>query len=85
MAQFTVKQLLLAMTCFSISFGGLGVFCQAKPELSDFDSILYPCMLAGGMAAGVGALRGCFWIYLVLAISVAVAISVYNLATSTIY
>jgi hypothetical protein len=85
MAQFTLKQLLLAMTCFAVSFAGLGVFCQARMELSDFESVLYPCMLAGGMIAGVGALRGDFWIYLALAILVPVVICVINLATATIY
>jgi hypothetical protein len=78
MAQFTLKQLLLATTCFAVSFAGLGGFVQ----LRGWDAIPYLCVFVGGMVSGVGALRGHFWIYLALAISVPVAVSLLQLASS---
>jgi hypothetical protein len=67
MAQYTLRQLLLAMTCFAIAFAGVSMRQSALHE-GNWEWLAGAFLILLGVISGIGAMRGYFLHYLVLAI-----------------
>lgn len=66
MAQFTLKQMLLAMTCFSVAFAALA-------QMNHSGSLAGPSVVVVSVVAGIGILQGRFCQYASIALLLPVA------------